>query len=363
MGEGLLQRWIQRQAPDMTALLVTRDQLLADELMRLSAAAGTTPMVETSATGALGRWAAAGLVLVGLDMADEVARVRPHRRDGVYIVASGPLPDLAFRTALDLGAEGAVEMRRAEEWLVERLGDLETGGRAPGRLVGVVAGSGGAGASTLACALARVAARDSPSLLVDADPLGPGLDRILGTEGVTGVRWHELEQPTGRLGGASLRDAVPRRDGLGLLTWYPGPQGSLQAFALREVLSAGLRGHELVVVDLPRRDDELTVEVANRCDVLVVVTRPTVVGVASAARVLAGLGSPTHAGVVVRGGAANDGEVATAVGAPVLATLGDHRGLSEAVELGLGPLRSRRGPLYRAATAVLQDVAGVAVAA
>lgn len=345
----------------MTALLVTRDQTLIDAVMRLAAAAGTTPRVEASATGALEPWSRARLVLVGLDMADEVARVRPQRRAGVYVVASGPVPDLAFRTALDLGAEGLLEAARAEEWLVERLADLDTG--VAGRLVGVVGGSGGAGASTFACALARVAAHDAPSLLVDADPLGPGLDRILGTEDVTGVRWHELEQPTGRLGGAALRDAVPRRDGLGVLTWYPGPQGSLQAFALREVLSAGLRGHELVVVDLPRRGDPLTAEVASRCDLLVVVARPTVVGVAAAARVLAGMGSPARSGVVVRGTGVDEREVGAAVGARVLATMGDHRGLAEAVDLGLGPLRSRRGPLHRAARVVLDELTAVAEAA
>ena len=330
--------------------------------MRLAAAAGTTPRVEDSATGALAAWSAAPLVLLGLDMAEEVAQVRPHRREGVYVVAPGPVPDLAFRTALDLGAQAAVEVGRAGDWLVERLSDLDAGDRAPGRLVGVVGGSGGAGASTFACALARVAAHGGSSLLVDADPLGPGLDRILGTEDVTGVRWHELEQPTGRLAATSLRDAVPRRDGLGVLTWYPGPQGTLQAFALREVLSAGLRGHPLVVVYLPRRGDPLTVEVASRCDLVVLLTRPSVVGVASAARVLAGLGG-ARAGVVVRGGGAETGEIATAVGAPVLAAMGDHRGLAESVELGLGPLRSRRGPLFRAASSVLIGLEEQAAAA
>jgi hypothetical protein len=37
---------------------------------------------------------------------------------------------------------------------------------------------------------------------------------------------------------------------------------------------------------------------------------------------------------------------------PVLATMADQRGLDEAIDLGAGPLRSRRGPLARAARAV-----------
>jgi hypothetical protein len=38
----------------------------------------------------------------------------------------------------------------------------------------------------------------------------------------------------------------------------------------------------------------------------------------------------------------------------------DQRGLEEAVELGLGPVRRRRGPLARAAKAVLGQVGIVA---
>jgi hypothetical protein len=33
--------------------------------------------------------------------------------------------------------------------------------------------------------------------------------------------------------------------------------------------------------------------------------------------------------------------------------MGDQRGLAESIDLGLGPVRSRRGPLGRAASAVL----------
>lgn len=117
------------------------------------------------------------------------------------------------------------------------------------------------------------------------------------------------------------------------------------------------------MVDLPRAGSQLTMEVASRCDRLVLLARPSVVGVASAARLLAGLGTPANAGVVLRGGSTDLGGIAVAVGAPVLATMSNHRGLAEAVDLGLGPLRSWRGPLYRAATLVLSELTDVSVAA
>jgi hypothetical protein len=41
------------------------------------------------------------------------------------------------------------------------------------------------------------------------------------------------------------------------------------------------------------------------------------------------------------------------VGAPVIAEMPDQRGLAEAIDLGLGPVRSRRGPLGRTSLRVL----------
>jgi hypothetical protein len=51
------------------------------------------------------------------------------------------------------------------------------------------------------------------------------------------------------------------------------------------------------------------------------------------------------------------------VGLPVLAAMADQRGLAESIDLGLGPLRSRRGPLARAASDVLDRCRVQAVAA
>jgi hypothetical protein len=60
-------------------------------------------------------------------------------------------------------------------------------------------------------------------------------------------------------------------------------------------------------------------------------------------------------GVVLRGEAFDAADVMRAVGLPVLAQMRDQRGLDEAVDLGLGPLRSARGPLARAAARVLES--------
>ena len=84
-----------------------------------------------------------------------------------------------------------------------------------GAVVGVIAGRGGGGASVFAAALAQSAA---DALLVDADPWGGGIDLVLGCEGETGLRWPDLALQGGRLSYASLRDALPQRCGVSVLS-------------------------------------------------------------------------------------------------------------------------------------------------
>jgi secretion/DNA translocation related CpaE-like protein len=338
-------------------LVITRDSALRDDLGRLAAAAGVAPAFVRDPAAALGAWATASVVLVGADAATALDEIRPQRRDGTYVVVPGPASTALFEVALRLGAESVVGLPQSEAWLVERLTDAGDLRPARGTVIGVVGGAGGAGATTFACALGQVAARTGPALLVDADVLGPGIDRVLGTEDLAGVRWPSLMQTTGRLSARSLAEAVPRRAGLGVVSWRSGPRGSLPAFALREVLSAGRRGHECVVVDLPRAADAVLAEVTPRCTRIVVVVPATLVGLASAAQVAARLPGGAEAGALVRGEAFTPSEVAAAVGLPVLAMMPDQRGLAEALDLGTGPVRTRRSPLARAAAAVLASLA------
>lgn len=339
----------------MTApLLVTADETLLDELLRLSAAAGTTPDVAHDVTAALRGWLKAPLVIVGADLAPSLARAAPTRRDAVFVVLLAPSPDEIFQVALALGAESVAELPRSEGWLIERLTDVVDTGPARGLTLGVVGGSGGAGATTLACALGQVAGRSGSSVVVDTDPLGPGVDRVLGLDLVDGVRWEALGHTTGRLSARALRDSLPRRDGVAALSWYSGPQPRrLQAFAAREALSAARRGHDTVVVDLPRSPDALTDEIAARCDRVLVVVVPSVPGVAAAVRLCGRFAEPGVLGLVVRGPGVDDETLTRLVGAPVVARMADQRGLGESVDLGFGPVRSRRGPLGRAASSVL----------
>ena len=342
-------------------LIATTDTALADELSRLAAAAGSTVESVATARETLRAWSTAPVVLVGADLMPALVELAPPRRPGVQAVAWSPAPPGTFRDALLVGAERVVELPAGAELLAELLGDLEEAGRGDGLFLGVVGGSGGAGATTLACALGQVASGPGPALVVDLDPLGPGCDRVLALEEAPGVRWDSLGTLAGRLSGRALREAVPRRERLGVLGW--GPAATVpDAAVVRETLSAARRGHDTVVVDLPRHGD-LVPEVAARCRLVLVVVVPTVSGVAAAARRVAALPERGPVGLVVRGHGVDPQRVAALVGAPVLTTMAGQRGLAEAVELGLGPVRSRRGPLAAACRELLAVAAPGSVAA
>lgn len=339
------------------ALLVTADPLLRDELLRLAAAAGVGVDVAADVPSALRCWTTAAVVLVGSDLAAELARAEPSRRDSVQVATWSNPPDELFRRALSLGAESVVELPSGAAWLSSRLADAGDEGRLRGMVVGVTSGSGGAGATTFACALAQVAARHGPTLLLDADPFGPGVDRVLGLEDRAGIRWEELLSTSGRLGARALREAVPRAADLGVLTWSTGSARRLSAEPVREALAAARRGHDTVVVDLPRAADPVSTDLADRCDRVLVVVTASVTGVASASRWAARFPERSRLRLVVRGSAADPELVARAVGLPVAVSMADQRGLEEAIDLGFGPVRSQRGPLGRAATAVLGQLA------
>jgi secretion/DNA translocation related CpaE-like protein len=333
----------------MAVLLLTRSADLHETVVALCAAAGVEADVGVDPALSLGAWAGADLVLVGVDLAEEVVGLAPPRRPGVHVV--GPSPgDASFRYAVALGAASVVELPDGSSWLADALADV--GERAsPGRVVGVVGGSGGAGATTLACALGQWHATRAPTLLVDADPLGPGVDRLLGLEGRGGVRWEGLVETVGRLGARALREGVPRDGALGVLTWS-GLRRRLDVPTARRVLEAAVRGHDLVVLDLARHGGSSLAELVDRCDDLLVVTPATVPGLAATARLVADLGCAGRAGLVVRPGGLSDADAARVTGIPVVAAVGEQRGLAAAVDRGMGPF-SGRGPLARAARDLL----------
>ncbi|NED74008.1 septum formation initiator, partial [Streptomyces sp. SID9944] len=139
-------------------LILTEDADLLDDLLRLCAAAGATPEVHHTVPERGGGWEAAPLVLVGDDAARRVRGAA--RRRGVVLVGRDQDDSGIWRRAVEIGADHVLVLPDGEQWLVDRIADVAEGVGRPALTVGVIGGRGGAGASTLACALAVTAARE-----------------------------------------------------------------------------------------------------------------------------------------------------------------------------------------------------------
>src|SRR5262245_49259064 len=243
------------QADVMTAsngiLSLVGDPALRDDVDRIAAAVGL-PVVHAADPSGRNVWTGAAAVLLDGAAARRCAdRALPRRGRVVLVVRAEPEPT-DFHAAIAVGAQRVVMLPGHDGELMAELSNAADACREEdlrGAVVGVIAGRGGAGASVFATALAQLA---DDAFLVDAGPWGGGIDLVIGCEGQAGLRWPDLTLQGGRLSYPALRDALPQRHGVRVLSG--GRAGrDIDAAPLGAVLDAGRRGGATVICDLPWR--------------------------------------------------------------------------------------------------------------
>ena len=340
--------------PSGVVVLATGDDLVRAETARQAAAAGCVLSVSADLDDVRRSWASASAVLVGADLVEPLALLGLPRRAAVHVVAGDVLDEPRLRAVVGLGAESVTELPGGVRRLGDLLADLADLER-PGRVVGLVAGSGGVGASVLTVAVATVAARrGATALAVDLDPSGAGLDLVAGLDDQAGVDWDSLALGQGRLSSTALRESLARPGGPPILGWAAtSGRTAPPAAVVGEVLAAARRGHDLVAVDSP------SPQVWTSCDVLVLVVAGAVHGLAAARRIAALLPGGVPAGLAVRSPRHDRWaqQAAQTLSLPLWAVVTDQRGLDEHLSAGLGPARRSRGAVARAAGEIV-DVLG-----
>lgn len=338
-------------------LVVTTDELLLDELLRLLAAAGCTP--ERAAGGGPLRRAYrdAPVVLLGADaLAAAPVRALP-RRPGLLVVVTGePEPDV-WAAAVDVGAERVVVLPRDELWLVERIATATQAPIRPGWLAVVGGCCGGAGASTVATALARAAAPAAAGvLLVDGDGWGGGLDLLLGAERAQGLRWPDLSGLSGRIAGGALVAALPVAGGVRVLAASRDAPAEVGPEVLSTVVRAARDGGHDVVLDLPSNGAP-AVTVLDEADLAVLLV-PARLRAVAAARALLTAGGWAAARVVSRPvpGGLSRRDVAEVLARGVFAELGHDRSVAARGERGEPPSIAARSPLGVLSRQLLADL-------
>lgn len=341
-------------------VVITADPELLDHILSVTAAVGVEPYVASDPGALRPLWSGASTVLVGVDQAAPVSALVLPRRAEVYVLGLERDRDDVHLWSMPLGAavltlpDGAGRLATA---LADASGQRDGGGR----LLCVVGGSGGVGASTFAAGLAFVGARmGQRTMLVDADPLGGGLDLLVGAERVDGWRWPRLASARGHLG--ELGGQLPQVDGVDVLSMARGetdPQGP-DAEQMTSVVLSAVRSHRLTVVDVPRGLGAAAREAVRRADQVVLAVQADVRGVASARALIRELDQACRQlGLVVRLGRARSLDaqtVASGLGLPLLGSIDDEPGLILAAESGDPPARSPRSPLARTCREILTDL-------
>jgi secretion/DNA translocation related CpaE-like protein len=339
-------------------LAMLAESTMRDEVDRVAAAAGVA-VVHFAYPPSRQAWTGAKAVVLDAAGAGSCWVPSLPRRAHVIMVSRGEPHARDWQTAISVGAQHVMNLPADEADFVAALsaaaeasGDDET----RGPVVAVMGGRGGAGASLFATALARSARN---ALLIDGDPWSGGIDLLVGTEDKQGLRWPDLALQHGRLDFAALRQALPRLDGLSVLSGVR-PGNEVEPGPLAAVIDAGRRGGVTVVCDLPRalsRSVEFAVDAA---DLVVLVTTADVGGCAAATAVAAAVGAINpNVGLVVRGpspAGLRSVDVARIVELPLLASVRAQPGIAAMLERG-GLRMSHRSSLATAARRVLTVLA------
>lgn len=346
--------------PPPRPLVVTHDDALLDDLLRLAAAASVELELAGRPESARSRWSQVPLVVVGEDAADTLAAMSLPRRPGVLLVGGSDDAGV-WRRGVALGAEQVLFFPDDEPYLAGRFADTAEGGDGEALLVGVMGGRGGAGASVLATGLAVTASRQGMAvILADLDPLGGGLDLVLGAENITGLRWPDLADSKGRLGAQALRSELPGRHGLAVLSWDRGDLLTLAPDAADVVLAAARRACDLVVLDLPRWPDPAAEYAIGLCASVLLVVPAEVRAVAAATRVAVGLTTRAADVRVVSRGPSSSGlggpDVAMALGLPFAMHLQPEARLGIQLDRGEPPGLDDKGPLVQGCARLIETL-------
>ncbi len=341
------------------------DETLLDDVLKLAAAAGCELERVPDVASARLRWSRAPMVVLDAAGAKSCADAGLSRRDMVVLVSSDPPPADLFERGVQVGAERVLGLPGAEPWLIDALADAAEGPPSKtGKVLAVVGGRGGAGASVFAAAVGVAALRAGHNaLLVDCDPMSGGLDLVLGAETEEGLRWPDMSLRGGRVAASALHNALPGRTrGDARLTFLSGARQGVGPApdAVAAIVEAGRRSGETVVCDVARELGPAACAALDRADLTVIVVPSEVRACVSAKLLAARL---TERGVVarlvVRGPSPGDlraADVAEAVDLPLLVTMRPEPQLAESLERGEFHPRPR-GPLSSAARATLAELA------
>jgi len=310
------------------ALLITQDDTLAAQFQKMCAVTQSELIVVN--TAAPHDIAGAYRVFV-----DQNIEPEPFTHSQVVILAPDGACAKTWKIAMQLDAQHVEVLPSATNWLIEHLVPPV---QSRAQLVSVTPVVGGAGASTLACALAgQYAAAGLKVALVDADPSAGGLDVVMGCEQADGMRWADILSLNGSVGAPELFESLIVNKGIHLVAPRRG-QVEVEDQQIVTTIETLASACDVVVIDTPRVSNQVARQLIVASDEVLLVM-PTTVQASSLLNALKSELPDGHCGLVVRqipGSGLTAVGVAQAVELPLRATLPTDARIVEQVEQGLG---------------------------
>ncbi len=196
-----------------TVVLASADSTIGDYICAAVASLHLGMQVCVEAAAVASVWQEAAVVIVGVDLAAEIAALGLPSRAHTYLVGGDPATVLTWSSAL----RAAVIVIPDQAAIIADLIDSAVRPAVSARIVAVSSPVGGAGASTLAASLSYQLARAGRSVvLVELVESAGGVDLLFAAEDLPGLRWGDLRSVTGKP--SDLLRQLPTVSGVTLLS-------------------------------------------------------------------------------------------------------------------------------------------------
>jgi secretion/DNA translocation related CpaE-like protein len=196
-------------------------------------------------------------------------------------------------------------------------------------------------------------------VLIDADPLGGGIDLAIASEGVAGATWADFADRSGRLPAATLTGSLPQRHGVHVLTHPRSHSKGVTSTSAAIVIDAARRAFNVVVIDIARTPDAVGRVGWSVADLALVVTPRDVRSLAAASASLDALPGGLPLRLITRGpapGGLGAHDAARILGYSAVIEWPYDKTLPGSFERGIAPGSSARSVHARAAAQLLADV-------
>ena len=288
---------------------------------------------------------------------DSVAQADVVEHSLITLVVLGETSPDTWQLAVTYRAAHVAVLPEAQTWIVDHFAAPAI---SRALTVGIIPAIGGAGASTIASALAVHAKVNFRTvMLVDLDRQSAGLDIVCGAEDITGMRWDEIGNVPGKLRGEDILRAVPVHDGVHILSWERDAPNEVQQIPCVDVLQQLAGVTDLLVLDFGA-SEIFNSELVKQLDAAIVVVPNTIRGCASAARRIAVLQNhAVNCSLVVReisGSHLNANEVSESLQVPLLTRLPTEHRVVEQIEQGMGPGLVNLGGFTKALNSITEGL-------